>query len=121
MHGKGECYFVNIDEQKVCYKGDFEVGHKAGYGTSYYSSGNIEYIGNWKGDLKHGYGKVYGNNNDFKYLKTDTSENVTENGQVCIKKGVFKNGKFIRKSSGQDDDYQFITESSDTDSLNSPE
>lgn len=116
MQGKGEQYFKNMNPPKVCYRGDFEDGNRSGHGTSFYENGNIHYIGTWKSDLHHGNGKVYGNSNGFKYLKTESSENVTESGQVCIKSGIFKNGKFIRKSEDIDDDLQFGPESNSSES-----
>lgn len=53
-HGKGELIWNDGGK----YVGEFKKGYFDGYGTRYYSDGDIFYQGNWKGGRYHGKGKL---------------------------------------------------------------
>lgn len=59
-NGYGTIQWYDVDGNKEGkYVGNVRNGINEGYGTQYYTNGNISYAGNWRNDMENGQGTKY--------------------------------------------------------------
>ena len=83
---------------KIAYNGKKFFGKRNGKGISYYESGNIEYEGYWKNNIKKGKGKLFDDSeSNFLVYEGDFSKNkINGNGTHFYKNGKKRyEGEFI--------------------------
>ena len=93
-NGYGTIQWYKADGSRSgSYTGYIVRGINEGYGTQYYSNGNIYYQGYWKNDMKNGSGSIYAENVILQYQGTFVNDKLK--GIDLLEAAGYQTGKFI--------------------------